>query len=123
MEMDIVIKIIGVIFILLGAGILLKPQILKKLMNFMKKGKRIYLAGTVRFVIGIIFLLGASAARNETVIAVIGILFLLGGLLIFVLGPDRIRRTLEFYSRQPDLLFRFISLIPIAIGGLVIYAA
>jgi hypothetical protein len=123
MEMDIILKIIGVIFILLGIGFLLKPQAVKHLMNFMKKGKRIYLAGVVRFILGIVLLLGANASRQPTIITILGILFLLGGLIIFLLGAERIGRILEFYGRQPDLLFRFLSLIPITIGGLVIYAA
>ena len=48
MSMENVIKIIGIIIILIGILFLLKPDVMKKLMGFMKKGRRIYLAGLLR---------------------------------------------------------------------------
>ncbi len=123
MGMNIIIKIIGVTFILLGIGFMLKPQAIKWMMKFMKQGKRIYLAGLLRFALAIVFLLGAEQARKKWVIAALGIIFLLGGLLIFVLGPEKIRRMFDWYEKQSNLLFRFLAVVVIALGAVVIFAA
>ena len=123
MSMQFVIKSLGIVFVLIGVGYLLRPDIAKRLMVFFKKGKRIYLAGLLRFALAIIFLLGAGQCDKKWVIAVLGIIFLLSGLLIFMLGPDKIRRIFDWYDKQPTLLFRFIALIVLAVGAVVVFSA
>ena len=75
MTMENVIKIVGIIIVLIGILFLLKPDVMKKLMGFMKKGRRIYLAGLLRFTLSVIFLLGASECNYKWIIAAFGILF------------------------------------------------
>jgi hypothetical protein len=50
----IVIKSLGMLFSLMGIAYLLRPEIVKKLMGFFKKGKRIYLAGLIRFALAVL---------------------------------------------------------------------
>lgn len=121
--MDIIIKCVGVLIIFLGIAYLLKPGIMKLLLRFINKGSRIYLAALLRFILAVVFLLGANECDKKEITAVIGVLFLLGGLLIMVLGPKRIRPILDWYDKQPDLIFRIIAVIVIAFGGLIIYSA
>ena len=83
MSMENIIKIIGIIIILIGILFLLSPDVMKKLMGFMKKGRRIYLAGLLRFALSVIFLLGAGECNYKWIIAAFGVLFLISGLLIF----------------------------------------
>jgi hypothetical protein len=47
--MDLVIKIIGILFVLIAIGYFSKPAIITGLMEFFKKGKRMYFAGLIRF--------------------------------------------------------------------------
>jgi uncharacterized protein YjeT (DUF2065 family) len=96
---------------------------MKILMGFMKKGRRIYLSGLLRFTLSIIFLLGASDCNYKWIIAVFGILFLISGLLIFALGPEKIRRMLDWYQDQPALIFRAIAGIVLACGAVIVYSA
>ena len=98
MGMDVVIKSVGVIFILLGIAYIIKPGILKWLMRFMKKGGRIYMGALLRFALAVVFLLGAGECNNKWIIAAFGILFLLGGLLIIVMTPKRIRPIQKMLS-------------------------
>jgi uncharacterized protein YjeT (DUF2065 family) len=119
----IVIKSLGILFVLIGIVYLLKPDILKMLMSFFKKGKRIYIAGLVRFALAVVFLLAATACRQPTIIGAFGVLFLLSGLLIFVLGPEMIRRIFDWYEEQPTLVFRIIASVVIAVGAIVIFSA
>lgn len=121
--MDIVIKSLGIVFVLIGFVFLLRPDIMKWLINFIKRGKRIYLAALIRIAMAVIFLLGASQCSKKWIIAAFGILFLLAGLLIIFLGPERTRRILDWYENRPLLIFRVIAIVPIILGAVVIYAA
>ncbi len=123
MSMEIIVKIVGILIVLIGIVFLLKPGVMKWLMDFIKKGKRVYFAGVIRFALAIIFLLGASDCDQKWIIAVFGILFLISGLLIFMLGPEKIRQVLEWYQKQTVLLFRVIAVIVLACGAVIIYAA
>jgi uncharacterized protein YjeT (DUF2065 family) len=123
MGMDIVVKIAGIFFVLIGILYLLKPGILKGLMEFFKQGKRIYFAGLIRFVLAVVFLLAARECDITWVIVVFGILFMLSGLLVFTLGARRLKSLLEWWQKQPFLLLRLVGLIALAIGAVIIYAA
>ena len=123
MSMENIIKIVGIIIVLIGILFLLKPDVMKKIMGFMKKGRRIYLAGLLRFALSVIFLLGASECNYKWIIAAFGIIFLLSGLLIVAIGPEKIRRMLDWYQDQPALIFRVIAGIVLACGAVIVYSA
>ncbi|MHC4116360.1 MAG: DUF2065 family protein [Planctomycetota bacterium] len=121
--MNIAIKSLGILIALMGVAYLLKPVIIKRLMNFFKKGRRIYLPGLLRFALAVVFFLGARECRYFWVIFASGIIFLIDGLLIFTLGPERIRRILDWCEEQPMLIFRVIGLVVLAFGAVIIYSA
>jgi len=123
MGMDTVVKIIGILFICIAIVYLLKPTVMKWLIGFFKKGKRIYFAGLIRFALATVFLVAARECKNFWVIFAFGILFIISGLLIFVLGPKKLNSILDWYQKQSLLLLRLIALIALAIGALIIYAA
>ena len=123
MRIVLVIKSLGIIFVLMGLAYLLRPAIIKKLMVFFKKGNRIYLPGLIRFALAIIFFVGARECRYFWIIFACGIIFLLSGLLIFMLGPEKIRRMFNWYENQPDMFFRVIALIVLIFGAIVILSA
>jgi len=121
--MDIVIKSLGIVIILIGILYLLKPGVMKWLIGFFKQGKRIYLAGLIRFALAVVFLVGARECRRSWVIFAFGILFLIGGLLIFILGPVKIRGILDWWQKQSVLLLRVMAVIALAIGAVIIFSA
>ena len=121
--MDIVIKIIGIIFVAVGIVYLLKPDVMKWLMGFFKKGKRIYFVGLIRFVLAVIFLLAANQCEIPWVIIGFGILFMISGLLVFTLGSERIKSILDWWQKQSPLLLRVMSIIALAVGAVIIYSA
>jgi len=121
--MGIVIQSLGIVFCIIGIVYLLRPDVMKWLMEFFKQGKRIYFAGLIRFALAIVFLAGARECKHPCIIFAFGLLFIIGGLLIFVLGPEKIRRMLEWYQKQPVLIFRVIAVIVLAIGAVIIYSA
>ncbi len=123
MGMEIIVKIAGILIVLIGIVFLLKPGVMKRLMEFIKKGKRVYFAAVIRFALAIIFLLGAGECYQKWIIAAFGILFLISGLLILILGPEKIRNILEWYQKQPVLIFRVIAVIALACGAVIVYSA
>ena len=121
--MDIIVKIVGVVIIIAAIVYLLKPGVMKWLMEFFKQGKRIYFAGLIRLVLAVVFLLGARECDITWVIAAFGILFLISGLLIFILGLEKLKSIIDWYQKQSVLLLRVVAVIALAIGGVIIYSA
>jgi len=123
MPIVIAIKSIGMLISLMGIVYLLRPDIIKKLMVFLKKGKRIYLAGILRLALAVIFLVAARECRYPWIIFVSGIIFLAGGLLIFLLGSEKIRKILDWYQEQSTPIFRVIAIIVLVFGIIIILSA
>ena len=121
--MDVVVKVIGIVFIFLAILYLLKPDVMKRLMEFFKKGKRIYFAGLIRFALAVVFLLAASDCKMPWVIIAFGILFIIGGLLIFLLGPEKVRSMIAWWQKQSLLLLRVLAIVTLAVGAIIVYAA
>ncbi len=121
--MGIVIRIIGVAIVLLGLVYLVKPEIIRALIRFFSVGSRVYLAAVIRFTLAVVFFLGARECRYTWLIILFGILFLASGLLIIILGPSKVRQILNWYLRQPVIILRFLSLIVVIFGLIIVGAA
>ena len=121
--MGFVIKIIGAIFILISVVYLFKPAVMKWLVEFFCKGGRLYIAGLLRLVLAIVFLLGARECALPWVIGIIGGMFIISSLLIFVLGPKKFIPILQRFRDWPDLTIRIIAVVPMIFGAIIIYAA
>ena len=123
MGMDIVIKTLGILIALVGIIYFLRPDVMKWLMEFFKKGKRIYFAGLIRFALAVVFLVAARECKHSWVIFAFGILFIISGLLIFILGLEKLKSIIDWYQKQSVLLLRVVAVIALAIGGVIIYSA
>jgi len=121
--MALAVKIIGIVIVLVAILYLLKPGVMKWLIEFFKRGKRIYLAGLMRFALAIVFLLAARECDITWAIASLGVLFLIGGLLIFMIGHKRLMSILDWWQKRSDMSLRLIALIALAVGATIIYAA
>ncbi len=121
--MDVVIKIIGIIIVVVGIAYLVRPGIMKWLMEFFKKGSNIYLGGLLRLALAVVFLLAATSCKKTWIIIVLGILFLFGGILVLILGPKRITPILEWWLKKPNWILQVLALLTVAFGVLIIYAA
>ena len=121
--MDILIIIIGIVIMIMGVAYFAEPKIMKWLLNFFRQGERIYIAGIMRLVLGIIFLLSARQCDMTWIIILISIVFIAGSLLIFVLGPRRLNPIIEWWEKLPVWVLRILAVVMLAFGGLIIYAA
>lgn len=123
MGMDIVIKSLGMVFALVGIVYLLRPDVTRWLMEFFKQGRRIYFAGVLRFALAIVFLVGARECKRFWIILAFGILFIVSGLLVFVIPLEKIKSYISWWQRKSLLLIRFMALIAMAIGAIIIFSA
>ncbi|MDD2679310.1 MAG: hypothetical protein PHO03_00705 [Candidatus Omnitrophica bacterium] len=121
--MTLLIKIIGTLVTGMGIIILCNPHAARRMMAFWRQGKNIYIGGSLRLLLGALFLYYAPRARVPQVLSVLGVLALLGGLLIFILGPEKVRVMLDWWDKQPENRLRLLSLLIIAFGILLLYAA
>ncbi|MBN1391609.1 MAG: hypothetical protein JW947_02270 [Sedimentisphaerales bacterium] len=121
--MDSVVKIIGIVIVLLAVLFLLKPDVTKLLLGFFKQGKRIYLAGVVRLILAIVFFIAARECDITWVIVAFGILFLISGLLIFLIGAERLKPMLDWFQNKSPVVIRLVAVIILAFGAIIIYSA
>ena len=121
--MVIVVRLIGIFITVMGLVFALSPTGMKQVLDFFAKGKRVYLIGILRILFGIIFLLAASLCKWTEVIRVLGILFIIAGSFIFILGIRKVKSVVEWWSKKPALTLRLLSLVPVILGVLIIYAA
>ena len=117
------IRLIGVTCIAAGIIYMLRPDLPKRLMAFAAKGRRIYLAGILRFAMAVVFLIGAEKCRYKWLIVACGIGFLISGLLVFMLGPKRLNPMLAWFTKQPNLIIRIFAVIALAIGVVICWCA
>ena len=121
--MDLVIKIIGIVFVAIAVVYILKPGVMNGLFEFFKKGNRVYLAAPIRLALAVVFLLGARECKHFWVIMALGILLLISGGGVLVLGPRKLRPMIEWFQGQSEILQRVVALIVLAVGVVIIISA
>jgi uncharacterized protein YjeT (DUF2065 family) len=121
--MTAIIQSLGIVFVFVGMLYLIRPDVSKRIVEFFKKGSRVYLVGLIRFAMAVVFLLGARDCKVKWVIAGFGILFLISGLVVFTLGPKRLMPMLDWYQRQSSIVIRVIAVIILAVAVVIIHSA
>jgi len=121
--MSLVVKILGVVIACIGLLYLLKPLLPGQLLEFFKKGKRLYLVAVIRFALAVVFLLAARECRVPWLVIVFGVLLLISGALVLIIGPDRLRPMMNWFQKQSTVFVRLMGLVAIAMGAILLYAA
>ncbi|MHC4659019.1 MAG: hypothetical protein ACYS83_07575 [Planctomycetota bacterium] len=117
------VRIVGIIIALAGVVYLLKPSVMKWLMEFFKQGRRLYFAGLIRFALAVIFFSAYRDCDQRWVIFAFGILFLISGMLIFVIPLEKLKAYIGWWQKQSLILLRVMALIAVAIGAVIIIFA
>lgn len=117
-------KLIGILMACMGIAVVFKPETMKKMVFFWKQDKRIYVAGLLRVIFGSVFLLSApQAERFPWVIYFSGVFIFFGAIIIFALGLNKIKAMLDRWDKKPVSVLRYMGILFIAMGALVIYSA
>lgn len=115
--------IVGLIILIFGVAVLIKPLFTKKLFHFIAKGRRIYIVGILRIVLGVLFLIGALSCDYYGIIIFFGILFCIAGLPIFIMKFEKIKAILNWFDQKPVSFMRLVAILAMLIGALIAYAA
>ncbi len=121
--MSTAIKIIGLVIVAIGIVYILKPGVMKRIFEFLKKGNRLYVAAPIRLALAVVFLIGARECGHFWAIFVLGILFLISAILVLVLGPRKLVPMIEWFQGQSEILQRIVALIVLAVGVIIIISA
>jgi len=112
-------KLFGILIAGFGLAIFSTPQITQKVFAFMKEGKRIYGAGVLRCVVGLVLLLAAPRSAIPVAAIAVGVMFLLSGIIIFSCDLEKLKGFLAHYSEMPVLILRLLGLVVVSFGILI----
>ena len=118
-----VVAAIAVLLIAISALGVLAPERLVAVVSAWPRDTRLNVAVGTRLVLGVIFLLGASACRFPAVIYGVGILALAAALLLELLGEPRVDALVHWWCEQPALAIRAWCVLAVLVGGLILIAA
>ncbi|MFH1654298.1 MAG: hypothetical protein ABIE74_09650 [Pseudomonadota bacterium] len=121
--MVIAVKVISIIIAAFGILLVVKSTFLRQILTFGLEGKRIYAIAVLRFILGTFFLIAATQCRMPWLVIILGLLMLISGIFVFVLGIERSKAMVQKWQQLSDLTLRFVSLIPVAVGALLLYSA
>lgn len=117
--MLIIVKLTGVVIAGFGLAIFSSPEFSHKVFNFFKEGKRIYYAGVVRAILGLLILFEASASRVPIAAISLGLMFLVSGIAVFASDIEKIKIFIQHYSEMPPMVIRLLGLVAATFGMLV----
>ncbi len=117
--MIILAKLLGIAITAFGLVIFASPDFIKKVFDFFKEGKRIYLAGVLRVFIGLLLLLTVSHSTVPLAVISLGLLFLVSGIVVFAVDLEKTKVFLSHYSDLPQLIIRLLGLVAACFGLLI----
>jgi hypothetical protein len=115
-------KMIGILFIVVGVVIAVRPAMMKKILEFWSEGNRLYGMAAIRIVFGAILLIAAHESAIPWLVAVIGLLPVIGGIMILVMGLEKSKKMIEVWQAKPHKVYRQLSIVPVVIGAVLILA-
>jgi len=117
-----IIWIIGALIALWGISAVLKPDWMKRFITFTAAGNRWRLAAAVKVVVGVVFLILATASRISWVIIVIGILTAGGSIIALTLKPEKMQAMMHWWQQRPLWMYRLWGVVAVLFAALIIYA-
>ncbi len=116
-------KIVSILIVIDAIVILLKPDFVKTYIGMLAEGAKIYLAAILKAVFGLIFLFGVSnKCTLPWVIVATGIVALAGAVFIIAM-PQKARNMAGWFATKSNTTLRFLAIIYLFIGALLVYSA
>ena len=117
------VKLVGIMMLVAGVIYFLKPNLMKKLVNYIFQEKRIKIGGAIAIIIGIILFRAAGQCKVSWIVVLFGILALIKGILAFALDKKKFAALLNWLTSMPPKTIRKMGLLDVALGVILIYAA
>ncbi len=113
---------IGILMICLGAVGLFAPGVFVAGAEYMLTTNGLYLIATIRVLIGVVLLLGASASRLPKIMRVFGAIALISGISTPFIGVERAQAVFTWASGFGAAIIRVWVVVAMALGGIIIFA-
>jgi uncharacterized protein YjeT (DUF2065 family) len=121
--MEAFVKAIGILMVVVGVLIVVRPSTARGFINYAKVGKRVLYAAVLRIIVGVLLLASIPYVAWPWVVGVVGGIGFASGVTIFVIGVERCHRLLDRFVMFADKIIRGYAMLAVAIGVLLIYAA
>ena len=115
-------RFVAVIFIVAGCILMLRPDMVKRLIEYVKEGSRIYAVGVLRIIVGLILMSVSPQSRITWVVFLLGLLAAASGIAIFVLKKENSLRLADRILSGPADKLNRLGLIPLLLGILLFCA-
>ncbi|NLW84300.1 MAG: hypothetical protein GXY41_07865 [Phycisphaerae bacterium] len=116
-----IVWIIGALMALGGIAMVLKPDWMKRMMEFFNVRHRFQAAAAIKLIIGVIFLIFARDFRHWQVLAAIGILTAAGNLWALLIKPETALKFMLWWQKKPFWVYRLWGVSATMLGGIIIY--
>lgn len=114
--------VIGILISAAGVAVMVFPSGLISFSQHSITRLELYAFAVVRIGIGVLFIAVAPASRMPKVLRVFGALAVVAGVLTPLVGVTGARIIADWWSRQGLSVVRAVGVLPLAIGGLIMYA-
>jgi len=117
------VKIIGAVIAAAGVTFLIRPAAVKRFADLITQGKRVYIVGVIRIVLGSILIMSAAQCKAVWLVFILGLATFIAGGSIFLLGPEKCCVLMKKWTERPADFLRRLALIPVVIGVLLLLCA
>lgn len=120
--MSYVVMGLGLLIVLAGLVIVVKPNVLVDLVPGLLQGKKLFMVASVRLLAGCAMLVAAPQAHHPLFMEIIGWIAVLAGLLMMVMPPKAMQVIIGWVENFPVWLMRVFSPIVLAFGGYLVWS-
>lgn len=122
--MGVAIASIGALIGAIGlAGLAAPTAIVSSIDDFKSSPKKIYGWATIRALMGLVLMVGASETALPTLIRFAGAVLVLKAALVPLLGLERVISLLDWFQARPPLLVRILFVPVASFGAFLMWAA
>lgn len=121
--MPVLVKTIGILVICLAAIALFSPATTRRIVQYMKEGKRLAYAAASRVLIGALLIAASFSCRSMGVVLGLGIFTVLVGGVPLALGIPRMQVFVDWWMAKSDGVLRAMTVIALLFGAALVYAA
>jgi hypothetical protein len=114
--------LIGVFVMVVGLIGVAAPSALLRAADYATSPIGLYAAAALRVGFGIVLVMVASTTRAPKLIRALGAVAVAAGVLTVVVGVERARSILAWETAQGTTLIRLVALLPLVVGGLIVFA-
>ena len=114
--------IIGALIVLEAVVLLIRPDLYRKAVKLLARGRLIYIPAAFVIVFGVIFLVYARACNIPWLIIVFGLIMLTKGIWLFVTKIENVKAAMQWLQQRGDTTLRILGILALAIGAVILYA-